>query len=43
MIVDTKMASIVDMTVVITGGIVMVGLTMVFGVIGTQNDGGDCM
>ncbi len=43
MIEDTKMASIVDMTVVIKGGIVMVGLTMVFGVIGTQNDGGDCM
>jgi hypothetical protein len=38
-----KMASIVDMTVVITEGIVMVGLMMIFGLIGTQSVGGDCM
>jgi hypothetical protein len=38
-----KMVLIVDMTVVIKGGIVMVGLMMIFGLIGTQNVGGDCM
>jgi hypothetical protein len=42
-ILDMKMASIVDMTVVITEGIVMVGLMMIFGLIGTQSVGGDCM
>jgi hypothetical protein len=38
-----KMVLIVDMTVVIKGGIVMVGLMMIFGLIGTQSVGGDCM
>ena len=42
-ILDMKMALIVDMTVVIKGGIVMVGLMMIFGSIGTQSVGGDCM
>ncbi len=38
-ILDTKMVLIV----VITGDIVMVGLMMIFGLIGTQSVGGDCM
>jgi hypothetical protein len=38
-ILDMKMVLIA----VITGGIVMVGLMMIFGLIGTQNVGGDCM
>jgi hypothetical protein len=38
-ILDTKMVLIV----VITGDIVMVGLMMIFGLIGMQNVGGDCM
>ena len=42
-ILDMKMASIVDITAVITEGIVMVGLMMIFGSIGTQSVGGDCM
>ena len=42
-ILDMKMVLIVDMTVVIKGGIVMVGLMMIFGSIGTQSVGGDCM
>ena len=42
-ILDMKMASIVDITVVIKGGIVKVGLMMIFGLIGTQSVGGDCM
>ena len=42
-ILDMKMASIVDITVVIKGGIVKVGLMMIFGLIGTQSVGGVCM
>ena len=38
-ILDMKMVLIA----VITGGIVMVGLMMIFGLIGTQSVGGDCM
>ena len=38
-ILDTKMVLIA----VITGDIVMVGLMMIFGLIGTQSVGGDCM
>lgn len=38
-IVDMKMVLIA----VITEGIVMVGLMMIFGLIGTQSVGGDCM
>lgn len=42
-ILDMKMVSIVDITVVIKGGIVMGGLMMIFGSIGMQSVGGDCM
>lgn len=38
-ILDTKMVLIA----VITGDIVMVGLMMIFGLIGTQSGGGVCM
>ena len=38
-ILDMKMVLIA----VITEGIVMVGLMMIFGLIGTQSVGGDCM
>jgi hypothetical protein len=39
MILDIKMVLIA----VINGGIVMVGLMMIFGAIGMQSVGGDCM
>ena len=38
-----RKALIVDMTVVITEGIEIVGLMMIFGAIGMPSAGGDCM
>ena len=40
---DMRKALIVDMTVVITEGIEIVGLMMIFGAIGMPSAGGDCI